>query len=362
MAEKRMKQDKYTLIGSGQIELLEKLCNTSGVTGDEGAVRKIVKQEIESIVDEMRIDSIGNLLVQKKAKKKNALKVLVAAHMDEVGFMIVDDGDDGAYRFDVVGGIDARNIPGKAVWVGKDQVPAVIGTKPPHFSSDEESSQPFKVESLRIDAGLENSKKIKKGDRAVFATRFQRLGDSLLAKAFDDRIGVATLIELVKQAPNNIDLMAAFTVQEEIGLRGAKVAAYAMQPDIAIALDSTPANDMPMWDGSENTTYNTRLGEGPAIYMADRMTLSDPRLVRHFVDTAEKTDIPYQIRQPGGGGTDAGLMHLQREGIPAMSISIPGRYAHTARMLVRISDWENTLRLLKQALSSISNAILKQER
>jgi tetrahedral aminopeptidase len=174
----------------------------------------------------------------------------------------------------------------------------------------------FQVDSLRIDVGPGNSSKVKVGDRATFATRFSRTGASLRAKALDDRLGVATLIELVKNAPANIDLLAAFTVQEEVGLRGAKVAAYALEPDVAIALDSTPANDLPAWDGSENTRYNTRLGEGPAIYVADAATLSDPRLIRLLVETAQAAGIPYQIRQPGGGGTDAGAMHKQRAGIP----------------------------------------------
>ena len=362
MTDKSKKSDENMLIGDTQLQLLEKLSNASGVTGDEGAVRKIVKEEVAPFVDEMKIDSIGNLLVQKKSKKKDALNILIAAHMDEVGFMIVDDGEDGLYRFDVVGGIDARVVPGKAVWVGKDRIPGVIGTIPPHFTRNEDKRQPIKLDSLRIDIGLDNSKKVKRGERAVFATTYQRVGDSLIGKAFDDRIGVATLIELVKDTPENITLMAAFTVQEEIGLRGARVAAYAMKPDIAIALDSTPANDQPMWDGTENTTYNTKLGEGPAIYIADRMTLSDPRLVQHFIDTAQKNHIPCQIRQPGGGGTDAGLMHLQREGIPAMSLSIPGRYAHTARMIVRISDWDHTLHLLRASLSSIKSTLIKEPR
>ena len=357
MAVKKEKQEKMALVDAEQITLLEKLSNASGVTGDEGAVRKIVKEEIEAYVDELKIDSIGNLLAVKKAKKKDALKVLITAHMDEVGFMIVDDGEDGMYRFDVVGGIDDRSVPGKAVWVGKELIPGVIGTIPPHSVSAEDRLQPIKLSALRIDVGLENNKKISRGDRAVFATKFQRLGDTLLGKAFDDRIGVATLISLLKNPPDGIELTAGFTVQEEIGLRGAKVAAYAVNPDVAIALDSTPANDLPMWDESENTTYNTRLGHGPALYIADRMTLSDPRLVNHFMDTAEKNNIPYQLRQPGGGGTDAGLMHLQREGIPAMSISIPGRYIHTARMMVNISDWGNCARLLHMALSNLKPSL-----
>ncbi len=166
----------------------------------------------------------------------------------------------------------------------------------------------------------------------------------------------------MKHAPAHIDLQAAFTVQEEVGLRGAQVAAYAFDPDVAIVLDSTPANDLPAWDGAENTRYNTRLGAGPAIYIADGATLSDPRLVRLFMETAEQVGLPYQIRQPGGGGTDAGAIHKQRAGIPSISVSVPGRYAHTAASIARIADWENTLALVYHVLQRITPQLLAAER
>lgn len=173
---------------------------------------------------------------------------------------------------------------------------------------------------------------------------------------------MATLIELIKHSPENIELLAAFTVQEEVGLRGARVAAYAMNPDLAIAIDCTPANDLPVWDGSENARYNTRLGAGPAIYLADKGTLSDPRLVRHLAETGNALGIPYQFRQPGGGGTDAGAIHRQRAGIPSVSVSVPGRYAHTAVMLARLQDWQNTYALLYHALGRLSREILDADR
>ena len=148
--------------------------------------------------------------------------------------------------------------------------------------SAEERKQPVSISNLRIDLGIKNTKNIEPGDRAVFATKFYQNHGSLFGKALDDRIGVATLIELLKHAPPNIELLAAFTVQEEVGLRGARIAAYTLNPDIAIALDSTPANDMPTWDDSENTRYNARLGKGPAIYIADRSTISNPRMIDHL--------------------------------------------------------------------------------
>jgi endoglucanase len=170
------------------------------------------------------------------------------------------------------------------------------------------------------------------------------------------------LIELIKHAPSNVDLLAAFTVQEELGLRGARVAAYALDPDLAIAIDSTPANDLPVWDGSENTFYNTRLDAGPALYIADSTTLSDPRLVRHLAQTGDALGIPYQFRQPGGGGTDAGAIHKQRAGVPSVSVSVPGRYAHTAAGMARLQDWKNTLLLLHAALERLPADILAVER
>jgi len=185
---------------------------------------------------------------------------------------------------------------------------------------------------------------------------------SICAKALDDRLGVANLIELLKNAPPNIDLLAAFTVQEEVGLRGARVAAYAFDPDLALALDCTPANDLPAWDGEENSRYNTRLDHGPALYLADRATISDPRLIRHFVETAEAQNINYQFRQPGGGGTDAGAIHKQRAGIPSLSMSVPGRYLHTAASMVRINDWQHTLNLLYAALAGLSPEIFSKDR
>ena len=175
--------------------------------------------------------------------------------------------------------------------------------------------------------------KVKVGDRATFATRFRQVGPSLFGKALDNRLGVATLIELLRHAPENVELLVSFSVQEEIGLRGARVAAFAFNPDLAIAVDSTPAFDLPRWDESENSAYNTRLGAGPAIYIADAGTLSDPRLIRHLAQTGESYGIPYQFRQPGGGGTDAGAIHRVRTGVPSVSVSIPGRYAHTALMV-----------------------------
>ena len=358
-------------IGNAQLKLLEKLCNACAVSGDEGEVRSIVMEEIKDHTDEVRLDAVGNVLATKKGSGKSPstslrtsqshLRVMLTAHMDEVGFMLVADDGEGLFRFETVGGMDIRQLPGKAVVVGREHVPGVIGARPIHLTTAEERKQKISLDALRIDIGP-GTTKVKPGDWATFATRFQRSGPSVLAKALDDRLGVATLIELIKHAPPEIDLLAAFTVQEEIGLRGSRVAAYTFNPDIGIALDSTPANDLPDWEGEENITYNTKLGLGPAIYVADGSTISDPRLVRWLAETGTASKIPYQFRQPGGGGTDAGAIHKTRGGIPSISVSVPHRYTHSAISIARIDDWKNTLSLLQAALANLSPDLLATER
>ena len=344
--------------GNTQLKLLERLCNVIGVSGDEGEVRRIVLEEIKPYTDDVRVDSLGNVLATRsgRARRGKRLRVLLDAHMDEVGFMIVADDGEGIYRFETVGGIDARHLLGKQVLVGKERTPGVIGGKPVHLMNGDERKRKVPSDSLRIDLGPEGKAKI--GDRAGFATKFRRVGPSIFSKSIDDRIGVATVIELLKHAPSNVDLCAAFTVQEEIGLRGAKVAAQYFNPDLAIAIDSTPSRDLPMHDGSENMVYNTRLGFGPAIYIADGSTLHDPRLVRFLAATADSEKIPFQFRQPGGGGTNSGAIQRSLAGIPTVSVSVPHRYTHSPVSISRLDDWKNTLNLLHAALKRITSRLM----
>lgn len=344
-----------------QIMLLERLSNACAVSGDESEVRKIVLNEVRPHAAEVKVDALGNVLVTQNGSGENRLRVMLSAHMDEVGLMLTHDDGEGIYRFDVVGSLSAADLAGKAVWIGREHAPGVIGLKPLHLGHGDDRKKPIDIEDLHIDVGPAKGKE-KVGDRATFATTFIRLGPSLRGKALDNRLGVATLIELVKHAPPNIDLLAAFTVQEEIGSRGARVAAFALNPDLAIILDSTPAYDLPAWDTDENVRYNTRLGAGPAIYISDAGTLSDPRLVRYMIQTAETNGIPYQLRQPGGGGTDAATIHRQREGIPSISVSVPGRYHHSPASIARISDWQHTMTLLTAALTHLKPDVLAIER
>lgn len=361
MTEPLKRSSQAPAIGEEQIALLEKLSNAVAVSGDEGEVRAIVLEEVRPYADELKIDALGNVLVTCKAQSENPLRVMVAAHMDEIGFMLVNKEEEGLFVFATVGGIDPRQLAGKSVWVGKKHVPGVIGARPIHLTSKEERGRIIPVSDLRIDLGPAGADLANVGDWATFATAFRQVGPSLLGKALDDRLGVATLIQLVKHAPPNVELLAAFTVQEEVGLRGARVAGHALNPHLAFVVDSTPANDLPTWDDTENTRYNARLGAGPAIYIADRATLSDPRLVRYLLELAEKRGIPVQVRQPGGGGTDAGAIHRARAGVPSVSVSIPGRYPHTAASLTRLEDWQNTLALLYAALVELTPAVLENE-
>jgi endoglucanase len=347
-------------IGQPQIKLLEKLCNAMSVSGDEGEVRRIVLEEVKPYADEVKVDALGSVLVRKHAStslSKKPLRVLLDAHMDEVGFMIVHDDGDGFFQFESVGGIDPRHLVGKQVIVGKDHALGVIGAKPIHLSTPEERQHTIEVDAMRIDLGPEGKANV--GDRATFATKFKRVESSILSKAIDDRIGVAILIELLKHAPKNIELCLSFSVQEEIGLRGAKVAAHYFEPDLAIVVDSTPARDLPDYEGKENFTYNTKLGFGPAIYMANSSTLDDPRLVRFLAETAEKNKIQYQFRQPGGGGTNAGAIQQSRAGVPVVSVSVPHRYTHSPISISRVEDWKNTLNLLNVALNSMEPSLVK---
>ena len=275
--------------------------------------------------------------------------------------MLVDEEDPGIYRFMPVGGIDPRALAGKAVLVGPDHLPGVIGACPIHLTTAEERKRTLQVKELRIDLGAEN-KSVKPGTFAYFATKFAEWGPSICGKALDNRLGVCNLIRLFKDCPENIELTAAFTVQEEVGLRGARVVAWDRKPDLVMAIDSTPANDLPCWNGEENTSFRSKLGLGPAIYTMDGRTLSDHRLIRYFCDISESYGIPSQLRQPGGGGTDAGGLHQTQEGFPALSLSVPGRYAHSAATIARRSDWEAHLQLVYAALANLDKELLSQPR
>jgi putative aminopeptidase FrvX len=339
------------------VALLRRLSEACGVSGNETAVRAIVLDALRGKIKESKIDALGNLLVTCRTRGKVQKRVMVAAHMDEVGLVLMQAGSEGLWKFETVGGVNEQTLPGKPVWIGKDRTPGVIGTKPVHLTEKDECDHPVKKDAMTIDIGAKDkdgaSAALKPGDRAAFATPFHSERGVLFGKALDDRLGVAVLVELAIDPPPGVELLAAFTTQEEIGMRGAQVAAHTLNPDLAIVLDATPANDLPMWDGSENVAYNTKLGGGPAIYISDRGTISDKRLVRLLTGAAEKRGIPYQIRQPGSGATDAGAIHLARAGIPSVSVSTPCRSPHGPVSTARFADWRALAALVRAALEDL---------
>ncbi len=344
-------------IGATQIRLLEKLCNAVAVSGDEAEVRRIVREEVAASVDELRVDAIGNLLAIKHRKKTGRLRILLAAHMDEVGLMVVGKEAPGLYQIEKVGNIGTRYLAGKQVVAGKEHRPGVIGAPPIHLTKSEDLKKNLDVNSLRIDMG--KGELLNVGDRVSFATRFRKTGPSIMAKSIDDRIGVAILVETIKHAPSHIEVCGAFTVQEEIGLRGAGVAAHSFHPDIAFVLDATPANDLPSQNQRDNQSYNTILGDGPAIYVADNYTIYQSGFIEFMKHIADRSGIPYQLRQPGGGGTDAGAIHQVLAGVPTLTISVPHRYPHSPMSISRVSDWENTLNLIQAALKLVTLAAIR---
>lgn len=343
---------------TSRIALLRSLCTAMAVSGDESSVRKIILRELRAARPEVRVDAVGNLLLSRSGRPGRRLRVMLDAHMDEVGFMLVADDGDGLYQFRLIGGIDARSLPGKRVVVGAKSTPGVIGLKPIHLSKAEDLKRKVEVDALRVDLGPGGKARV--GDRGTFAPDFRRVGLSIMSKALDNRLGVATLIELFKSAPRRLEVQAAFTVQEEIGLRGAGVAARHFDPDLAIILDATPAYDLPMQHEAENNFYNVKLGLGPAVYVADRSTIDDPRLVKFMVDTARRDGIPFQLRQPGGGGTNAGAIQRALQGVPVVSVSVPHRYSHTAMSVARLEDWQNTILLLESALRRLTPQVLRR--
>jgi len=253
-------------------------------------------------------------------------------------------------------------LPGKVVHVGPDRIPGVIGVQPVHLAKDTSSVQ--KIDSLVIDIGAGSKEQAegaaRPGTTAAFSTPYRPLGGGKVSgKAFDDRSGCAALIEILRGARLPVDVLGVFTVQEEVGLRGARAAAYALSPDAAFAIDATLANDLPQEEG-EDYSPNARLGAGPAIYVMTRGDRSDPRLVRHALAVGEKRGIPHQVRQPGAGGTDAGAIYQSRAGVPSVSISTPARYIHSPVGVLGLSDLRNTVALVRECVARLTTKTLRR--
>ncbi len=340
---------------------LRKLSEVIGVSGDERAVRDVIRRAIEEHVDDIRVDALGNMLAIKKARGRAKLRVMIDAHMDEIGLMIVAANEDGTLQFRPVGSVDDRILPGKVVSIGPDHIPGVIGVPPIHLSMNDMRVKKF--DALAIDIGATSKEQalgaVQIGQMGAFNTRYRTIGNRASGKAFDDRAGCAVLIEILQQPRLPIDILASFSVQEELGLRGAQVAAYSFEPDAAIAIDATPANDLPQ-TFERDINPNTYLGRGPAVYITTRSAISDPRLIKHTLSVAEKNKLPYQVRQPGGGGTNMGSIISARAGVPSMSISVPARYIHSPVSLIQLSDVRQTIDLVRETAASLTPSILKR--
>lgn len=342
-------------------ELLKNLTEAVGVSGEEQEVRRLIRDLIADYVDEWHVDALGNLIATKKGTGASDLRVLVDAHMDEVGLMITEVGSDGMLKFAPVGGFDNRALLGKVVQIGAKKVTGVIGAKPIHLLERGQYDNVVDMDAMRIDIGAKGKNdngKVKVGDRAAFMTQYEELGKTAVAKAFDNRAGCAALIELLRAKPYPFDLIAAFTVQEEVGLRGAEVVAYTVQPDAAFILECTPAYDLP---NEDDVSPNVALGKGPSVYVMDAGTIQDPRLVAHITRTAVAQNIPYQIRKPGGGGTNTAAIQRTGAGIPAATIAIPGRYAHTPTMMINLDDYANVVKLAEAVLRNLTADVVRRE-
>jgi endoglucanase len=290
------------------------------------------------------------------------MRVMVDAHMDEVGLMVTGFDRDGTLHFLGAGGFDDRALLGKVVQVGPKNLTGVIGARPIHLLKRSQRDRVVKMEAMRIDIGAkdkaEATRKVKIGDPVAFVTKYEELGDVAIGKAFDDRAGCAALIELLRGKPYPFDLVAAFTVQEEVGLRGAKVASYAIQPDAALVLECTPAFDLP---NERDVSPNVALGKGASVYIMDSVTIQDPRLVAHITNTAAANDIPFQIRQPGGGGTNTANIQRAGAGVAAATIATPSRYSHTPVSMINLDDYANVVKLAEATLRALTPDIIRRD-
>ncbi len=336
-------------------KLLKRLTEAAGVSGKENEVRSLIRDQIQDHADDIQIDALGNLLVTKKGAGNSGLRVMIDAHMDEVGLMITEIDRIGTCKFMTVGGIDDRSLLGKVVQIGSKKTVGVIGARPIHLLKRGQHNRVVKSETMRIDIGAKNkdnaSSKVKAGDLATFVTDYEELEDTAIGKAFDNRTGCAALIELLQKDPYPFDLIAAFTVQEEVGLRGAQVAAYTVKPNLALVLECNPAYDLP---NDRDVSPNVSLGCGPSIYVMDSHTIQDPRLVSHITRTADTEGIPFQIRRPGGGGTNTGTIQRATVGTPVATIATPCRYPHNPVSMINLSDFANVINLADASLRSLT--------
>lgn len=342
------------------VDVLEKLSNANGVTGREGQVRNLMKKYLKPHVDEIREDKLGNLIAFKKGLA-NAPTVMIAAHMDEVGLMIKNIKKKGFLQFTKIGGMDDRILLAQKVIVHTDNGPlaGVIGSKPVHIQKEEERKKVIDADQLFIDIGAKNKDEAEKmgvqiGDVVSFDTKFMKIGSNLvMGKAFDDRIGCAMIIEIMKRLPKtDYNVFVVGTIQEEVGLRGATIAAFQIMPDVGIALDASVAGDMP---GVREGEAPAKMGAGPVVTVADAGLITHPKILKLILDSAKQKEIPFQMETGIRGATDAARIALSREGVPCGIISVPARYIHSPTAILNLNDAEKAIELLLSTISNLSN-------
>jgi len=339
---------------------LEKLVKARGVAGREEEVRNLMVQMLTPHVEEVSVDKLENVIAIKRGKTGNP-KVMLAAHMDEVGLMVKTVTKEGFLQFSKMGGIDDRVILAQKVNVltEKATLPGVVGSKPPHIQKEEERKKVVAFDEMFIDVGARSRDDVKAmgirvGDPIAFDASFLRLGnDIVMGKAFDNRAGCAIMVEILRQlADADCTVYAVGTVQEEVGLRGAATAAFGVDPDVALALDVTFTGDTP---GVKEFDTTVKMGSGPALTVTDSGLVTHPKVLRWLIDTANKNGIEYQLETGLLGTTDAARMSLARAGVPSGAISVPARYIHSPVGLVSLKDLEDCARLATVAVQNIGD-------
>ena len=319
-------------------DLIKKLVESVSPSGYEAPIRQVIRAEVEQFVDEVRVDNLGNLIARKGGRTAEGLRIMLVAHMDEIGVMATHIDEKGFVRFIPIGGVRPQTCPGGRVRF-MNGAAGVIGAE----RIDDLSKAP-NFDQMFIDLGASSPADcpVRVGDIAAFDRPFLDLGKRLVSKTMDDRIGVAVLIESLRQLGNTPhEIYFVFSVQEEVGVRGATVAAYGLEPDLGLAVDVTSWGDTP-----KGSRMEVALGKGPAIKVRDSGMLADPRVVDWMVHTAEKAGLPYQLEVLERGGTDAQAIQLSRAGVPAGTLSIPCRYIHSPSEMVDYDDVQHAVDLM----------------
>jgi len=341
------------------VRLLESLSNAFGPPGNEEEVRAILRKELEEYSDETRVDKLGNIFFVHHGKDSSP-KVMFAAHMDEVGFIITFMDGNGFLRFHTLGGITSNVMPGQTILLRgtKGDVKGLVGTKPPHLMKEDERNKAVSMDDLFIDIGASNleeseQKGVEIGTNGVFDVKFTELGGGFLkGKALDDRAGCTVLVEVfkaLKDSPYNI--VAVGTVQEEMGMRGARTAAWQADPDYALALEGTFAADVP---GSSPEKVSSKLKGGPVVTILDQTVMAHPTVLKTLIKVGKEKSIPFQFKQVPMGGTDSGAIHLTKAGIPSGTVAVPCRYIHGPASVTHVDDVKNTVKLVTEFVKAIS--------